>query len=122
MNRIKIAVLDSGIAEEIKDYRIVYKKQFYWDYLEGKVKTNSNAVDYNGHGTACVDTILSICPYVDIYIIKILGISGMTSGKVLMKALRNANNLGVHLIVLAASIVGINSYTEQNEICEEIKI
>lgn len=121
MERIKIAVLDSGIAEEIKDSRVVYKKQIYWDYSEEKVIVDSKATDYNGHGTAVVETILSICPMAEIYVIKAMGISGTTSGKMLIETLKYVRHMDVQLIVLAASIVGSHKYSGLEEICVQIK-
>ncbi len=123
MKRIKIAVLDSGFAEETIDNRIVFKKQIYWDYLKGKTITNSNVTDYNGHGTACINTILSLCSGAEIYVIKILGISGNTSCKVLLEALQFVNELEIDLIVLAASIVNDNNYKDKvfDDILRQLK-
>ncbi|MBR3469579.1 MAG: hypothetical protein IKH28_07790 [Lachnospiraceae bacterium] len=121
MGKIKIAVIDSGFANEINDSRVVYRKQLFWDYSAEKVMADSNTTDYNGHGTAVVETILSICPMAEIYVIKVMGISGTTSRNMLMEAMKHARHMDVQLIVLAASIVGCQDYSGIEEICSNIK-
>lgn len=121
MEKVKIAVLDSGMAREISDSRIVYGRQLFWDHIEETVKIDSEITDYNGHGTACVETILDICPQAEIYVVKILGISGMTSKRILVEALKHALSLKVNIIVLAASVLDENEPNDIKEICSQIK-
>ena len=121
MNKVKIAVLDSGMAREISDTRIVYGRQFYWDHFEERIRINNDITDYNGHGTACVETILNICPQAEIYVIKMLGISGRTSKKILIKAIKHALELSVNVIVVAANVLDENECDEIKKICLQIQ-
>ncbi len=120
MKRIRVAVLDSGIAEEIIDCRIKEKKQIYYDYCESRYVYNDKTIDYNGHGTAFVDTMWGICPTTDLYIVKILGISGRSSDGVFLEALKYAETLPVDIIAIPSSYVQENISNEVYQICDRI--
>ena len=105
MNRIRVAVLDTGIAKECVDESIKLRKCIYFDYFDEKFVITDSYDDYNGHGTKCINTMKMICPDIDIYAIDMLGISGFTSNKVFLKALEYVETLDVDIISICASCV-----------------
>lgn len=120
MKRVRVAVLDSGIAEEITDSRIKGKKQIYYDYCESRYISNDKTIDYNGHGTAFVDAMWGICPETDLYIVKVLGISGRASDGAFLEALKYAETLPVDIIAIPSSYVQENISNEVYQICDRI--
>lgn len=120
MKRVKVAVLDSGIADEMCDERIIGRKQFYYDYCTSNIIENNITTDYNGHGTAFVDTMWKVYPEIEVYVIKFLGISGRAIDRVFVEALNHASRLNVDIIVTPSSYVSDNVSDEVHEICKEI--
>ena len=70
MRNIKVAILDTGIADELVDNRIKLRKQIYYDYYDEKIVYKDNATDYNGHGTVCVNTMWSVFDNIDVSTIR----------------------------------------------------
>lgn len=106
MKKIKIALLDSGIADELlNSVDVIGTKQFYYDYYSEKVFSDDKVTDYNGHGSSCVDTITGIFPHVCFYIIKMLGIGGVTNAEVFEHALEFVSTLDVDIIALCSSFI-----------------
>lgn len=120
MRNIRVAILDTGIADEIIDDRIKLKKQIYYDYFDETIVYKDTATDFNGHGTVCVNTVWSVFPKVDFYIINAMGVSGRASSRVLAEALLYAKQLDVDIVSICSSlVVGENDNTIKN-ICDEI--
>ncbi len=121
MNKIKIALLDSGIADELaSSVDIIGKKQFYYDYYEEKIISNEKVTDYNGHGTSCVDTIIRVFPDVQFYIVKILGISGITDRNVFSEALAFAGELDADIILICSSFIDERHDERIRKLCKKI--
>lgn len=120
MNRIRIAVLDTGIAKECVDDSVKLRKCIYYDYFDEKLVIRESQDDYNGHGTLCINTMKMVCPDIEIYSIDMLGISGCTSNKVFLAALEYAETLDVDIISICASCV-VNSHQDKlREVCQRI--
>lgn len=120
MNRIRIAVLDTGIAKECVDDSVKLRKCIYFDHFDDRLVIADSKDDYNGHGTLCINTMKRICPDLEIYSVDMLGISGCTSNKVFLAALEYAETLDVDIISICASCV-VNSHQEQlREVCQRI--
>lgn len=120
MRNVRVAIMDTGIADEISDDRIKKKIHFYYDYYENKVMIDENATDYNGHGTMCVNTIWSQFSKVDIYVVKILNISGMSNYKIFIEALKYVNTLDVDIVAVCASCISGAASKEVESICKMI--
>lgn len=120
MRNIRVAVLDTGIANEVLDERIKYKTQLYYDYYEEKIMINEKAVDYNGHGTMCVETMWNRFPNIDIYVIKVLNISGITNSIVFKEALKFVEKLEVDIVSICASYIVSDIDTDVEMLCENI--
>lgn len=121
MNNIRMAVLDSGISENLSEKcSIIGKKNFYYDYYSEKIITDDDIEDLNGHGSACVETILNIFQNIDFYIIKILGVSGIAHDMTLIAALEYAEKLDVDIITLCSSLTYTRDNDELRKICDRI--
>lgn len=121
MKKIRVALLDSGIADELSDsVDIIGKKQFYYDYYEDKIVVNDIVKDYNGHGTSCVDTIISMFTEVEFYIVKMLGITGITDGNVFASALEFAGDLDVDIIAICSSFIDERHDDKIRLLCKKI--
>lgn len=120
MDHVKVAILDTGVADEIKDSRIKYGIQIYYDYLNTNFVINEKVTDYNGHGTACINTIWEVCPNVDIFVIKVLGISGQVSSKIFVEALKHVVELDVDIVTVCASIIANVEDIEIKELCDRM--
>lgn len=120
MKNVRVAILDTGIADEIMDDRIKFKIHIYYDYYAEEIVINKFATDYNGHGTMCVNTIWDRFPNVDIYVIKILNISGMTNSMVFLKALKYVEKLDVEIISICASYIVDTVEREIEEQCNRM--
>lgn len=120
MNTIKVAVLDTGIAQALVDDRIKLRKSIYYDYYDEEIKITDSKDDYNGHGTCCVNTIKDINPNVDFYVIDVMGISGKTSNRVLLAALEYVEKLDVNLVSVSASSSSELFQDELKDVCRRI--
>lgn len=121
MEKVKIAVVDSGIDAS-----------FYRDYSDrvvpcldiDKTQTKDNyCVDVFGHGTQCLDTIRYLSPHSKLYVIKILDHRGKCHSLDLLKALQFCKSLNVDIINLSLSLEEEDEYVEDistvlNELAE----
>lgn len=121
MSKVKIALLDTGISKEIKDDRIKVRKSIRYDYLNDGIVITDSFDDYNGHGTMCYNTIKMFCSNCEIYSIDILGISGLTSNKILLAALEYVEQLDVDVISLCASCLVRENRSDLRTVCERIR-
>lgn len=121
MRKIKIAILDSGISDElINNIDIIGKKSFYYNYYDEIVISDENVRDLNGHGTMCIDTIINEFENVEFYVIKMLNVSGVAHKAVLVEALRYARELDVDIITVCSSLCDAYFSDELKDICDEI--
>lgn len=105
MDKIKIALLDSGI-----DITSSYFKKYLYrgtniNFTSTKYCVNNNFNDDNGHGSLCASVILKECNKVELYIIKIINKFGITSLGVLEYALERLLYEDIHVISISLSIV-----------------
>lgn len=90
---IKIAVLDTGVVNKENNYQIKQSLDFT---KENKIE--KNAVDDNGHGTACVKIIMDNNKEILIYSLKVLDKEKNGKLKNLEKALEYLLELDVDII------------------------
>ncbi|HBH0465623.1 TPA: serine protease [Clostridioides difficile] len=102
-NKVKVAVLDTGIDKE-HDYIFISDK---FD-------------DEDGHGTACASIIKKEYEDVELFVIKILRKDGITNIKVLEEALRYLLDTNIRLINLSLSVIGVESVKGLFEVCYEL--
>ncbi len=82
---LKIAVIDSGIDLDFKDFN---NKKI--DGINFSCNGNYNDFsDLNGHGTSCAGEIFRISPQAELYVIKVLNSNGNTSLDILIEALEH---------------------------------
>jgi hypothetical protein len=69
--RVKIAMLDTGITQEDYDYLKDSPSSFeYKDFVDKAAK--DTACDNSGHGSAGVSLLLKTCPQASLYIARVL--------------------------------------------------
>lgn len=119
MSRVKIAVLDTGLADEYDDSRIREKKQVFYNY-NNEIVYADGATDYNGHGTSCVDVILHYAENVELYILRFLDISGNARVDVFEKALEIVEQKNVDIITVCASFIAEMDNEHIRTICKKI--
>lgn len=114
MNKVKIAVLDTGL--DINDDDIngnyVYNSYFQLENLSGE-----EINDLNGHGTFVSKTILNISDNVQIYPINIFNDSGKTSSLNLVNTLKKLAVSDIQIINISAASVNSIYEKELNNIC-----
>lgn len=120
MANIRVAVLDTGISNEIVDERVKLNKQVYYDYYDNCIVISDSRGDYNGHGTLCINTMWNVTPDIDIYSINMLGISGISNSMVFLETLKYTITLDVDIIAICASCVVPNMQSELRKICRQI--
>jgi len=120
MTNIRIALLDTGISNELIDQRVKLNKQIYYDYVDENIVIKDSRNDFNGHGTACLKTMWDINPHIDIYSINMLGISGTTNSKTFLAALEYAEQLEVDIIAICSSFIAANMSEEVRSVCKRI--
>jgi hypothetical protein len=111
MNKVNIALLDSGIDKYIRGYRknLSYLPNDDWDLY--------------GHGTECFNILKNNCINCNIDIIKILNSKGYTNIQILCDALYNLVDSDIDIINLSLSVID-NSDAQFNvklyNICREL--
>ena len=119
MKRVKIAILDTGLADEYDDPRICEKKQIFYNY-DNEIVYVDGATDYNGHGTSCVDVILHYAESVELYILRFLDISGNARVDVFEKAMEIVEQKDVDIITVCASFIAEMDNEHIRNICKRI--
>ena len=104
MNQIKIAIIDTGLNENIYHYKnIIGKRHFY--IKNSCIYMNDDVFDYNGHGTSCAEIISRHCQSCMLYIIKITqGNMRTTYSCLLIEALNYLLNVDVDIINISMSL------------------
>lgn len=120
MTNVRVALLDTGVDGYIVDNRIKLRKQIYYDYYDEQIVISDDCEDYNGHGTLCMNTMWQVTPNVDIFSINMLGISGTSSNRVFLEALKYVEKLDVDIISICSSCTVLTFQDEIREICKRI--
>lgn len=105
MDRVKIAVLDSGIDTKNPYFmEKVYKGEGI--YFDGtKPFAGSEFNDDNGHGSLCTSVILKECKEVQLYVMKVIDKWGLTNLEILEYALERLLYEDVDIISISLAIV-----------------
>ncbi len=116
---IKIALIDSGINNELIDAagRILFETTF--DTQLDAIVSNRPS-DENGHGTFCANLILSGTTSSVIQSIKILNSRLKSSSELLIAALKTLLNSDINIINLSLSTSNFQYSNEMEVICNEL--
>ncbi|MCC0663129.1 S8 family serine peptidase [Clostridioides sp. ZZV15-6597] len=114
MNKVKIAVLDTGldINDDDMNGNYVYDSNFQLEDLGGR-----EINDINGHGTFVSKTILNISKNVQIYPINIFNDSGKTSSLNLLNTLSKLTMSDIHIINISAASINSRYEKELEKTC-----
>lgn len=113
MERIKIAIIDSGI--NIDD-------SYFSNYIIGeKSFVSATCMDDNGHGSLCASTILKECKNVYFYIEKILDKKNISSLDVLEQSLINLLDIDVDIISLSLTVLTLEHEKKLKDICHALE-
>lgn len=120
MNRIRVAILDSGICLE----HAYLKENIYGGIgilnKDGEAIIVPDYKDEYGHGTACASTIKSECNSVEFFVVKILDSVGESSLFVVEKALEYLLDLDVEIISMSISIITKMNYKNLENLCKKL--
>lgn len=108
----RIIVIDSGINYENKSImkKVIGGIRFLYDPISGEILQSTEFQDVNGHGTCCVETILSVYSEVEFFIIRITNHMGQTSSKLLLEALRYCGQIDGDTICISLSVTRDGNY------------
>lgn len=96
-----IAIIDSGIDTNFKEFRNKNIKYFNINTYENSIKS---AKDFSGHGTACAAEILRQNPKASINVIKVLNENSQSSIKKIIESIEYASEMqDVKIISLSCS-------------------
>ena len=104
MKHMKIAIIDSGIdinhkrLKGVKAYGISIRKNGNLFFF------NSDFEDEIGHGTGITSIIYKLCPYAELFVIKVFHKSKTTSESILTQAILEAIKHNVHIINLSLGL------------------
>lgn len=100
-DKIKIAVIDSGIDKALKS-----------SITEIRNYTGEDEFDLNGHGTSAFNYIMGYCRNIDVIICKVLNSSGKSGSSPLAAALTDLLDTNVNIICMPLSFAGFeNGYS-----------
>ncbi len=106
MNKVKVALIDTGIDRNCK-----YLKSIKWKgtgiAYDKRAVINGNYLDDNGHGTACASVILRECKDVEFLIIKAMNHQGVSNALIIEHALKILKNQEVDVINMSFAIADI---------------
>lgn len=122
MNKVNVAIIDSGININNK-YLSKYTikgKSFIFDVDTENIVEDEDIQDYHGHGTACAYTILSRNENITIMPIKVVDKLGKTNSKCLLRALEYLKETDVKLINISLSTINLNYEEEFLKVCNEL--
>lgn len=98
LDKIKIAVIDSGIDKALKS-----------DITEIRNYTGEDEFDLNGHGTSVFNYIMGYCQNIDVIICKVLNSSGKSRNSPLVAALIDLLDTNVNIICMPLSFAGFEN-------------
>lgn len=90
------------------------------ELINGEVIKNDSINDENGHGTYCIETILSVFSDVNFYIIKIVNKKGYTLPLLLYEALKCCKDIPIQTICLSLSVVSSKKYEKIETVLFEL--
>lgn len=114
MNKVKIAVIDSGISSKESTLPIIGISNII-------NKREDTHLDLNGHGTMCVKTINFLNSSNAYYIVKCLDRNLQCSSVELLEALESLLELDADIVNLSLATSSRLYYKEFEEICGELK-
>lgn len=115
MEKIKIAIIDSGISEKYTTNSVILQKDFI--HLRDE---EEKAIDLNGHGTYCYTIINSQCMNCEYIIFKVLDKNRYGSSSSLQKALFALLDMNVNIVNLSLSIINDIQNLQIETICKEL--
>lgn len=118
MEKIKIAIIDSGIDTNNSYFDKYIKEGICIQYEKEQLIIKKNFHDENGHGTLSASVILKECKEVQFYIIKIMNKYGVTNLEKLEYALEYLKETKIDIISLSLSIVGGKYSKKIKSLCD----
>lgn len=119
--KIKIAIIDSGINTDNDRLCSLIDKGLYIQYEKENFIYHSDYADLNGHGTYCAEIIENLCQNVRFVIIKILNQNKQGNSKCLIEALNYLYNYHVNIINLSLATQNELYKNELQSICNKLK-
>ncbi|HBF8217958.1 TPA: S8 family serine peptidase [Clostridioides difficile] len=119
-NKVKVAVLDTGIDKEHDYLKDNLVGGIAFECMHDYIFISDKFDDEDGHGTACASIIKKEYEDVELFVIKILRKDGITNIKVLEEALRYLLDTNIRLINLSLSVIGVESVKGLFEVCYEL--
>lgn len=107
-----IAIIDSGIDTNFKEFRNKNIKYFNINTYENSIKS---VKDFSGHGTACAAEILRQNPKVSINVIKVLNENSQSSIKKIIESIEYASEMQ------DVKIISLSCSTFQNKYLEDFR-
>lgn len=115
MKTVKVAIIDSGIQKERKEFKSIN--------IESVTLKNLKEEDTIGHGTAIAFLIKKLIKNVTIISFKIFDKDYITNEEDLIWALENIyNNYNIDLVHISSGITYIQKKTELQQICDKLLI
>lgn len=121
MEKIQVAILDSGICKDHSYLKNNITKGISIYCKRGKICISEDFQDVYGHGTACASVIKSECNNVDFFIVKILDSTGNSSLNIVESALEYLLNVDVQIISMSIAISNIRKCRRIDYLCERLR-
>lgn len=112
--RIKIALIDSGVNSECSEF--LDSNLYLYNLLENNMQQKDNI----GHGTSIAFILQKNIENVDIYSIKVFDKNYNTTDSDLIKALKFAKELKVNLVHISCGVTYTNMIDELHQTCREL--
>lgn len=120
-NYIPYILIDSGIDTK-NNYLNNTLGGIFFSLDENKeIITSENYNDSNGHGTMCASIIKTVCSIAKPFVIKIVNDKGLTSYKLLVKALEYSMKLDIKIICISLATINKNAYFDIFNVCNNLK-
>ncbi|MCI9977530.1 S8 family serine peptidase [Clostridioides difficile] len=119
-NKVKVAVLDTGIDKEHDYLKDNLVGGIAFECIHDYIFISDKFDDEDGHGTACASIIKKEYEDVELFVIKVLGKDSIANIKVLEEALKYLLDTNIRLINLSLSVIGVESVKGLFEVCYEL--
>ncbi|MEF9992028.1 MAG: S8 family serine peptidase [Peptostreptococcaceae bacterium] len=120
-NRVKVAVLDTGIEKEHEYLKDNIIGGIAFESTDEYIFTSDKYDDKNGHGTACSSIIKKEFKDVEIFSVKILDDDGKSNIQILEESLKYLLKTNIRLINLSLSLLANEMLYDLYEICNELE-